>query len=209
MTRATATITNVASGQVISAQFNPAEIKRTKGVDWAEIRIPGLDFPKLHFIAGNARQIPLRLEFDGEGQADVSETVRQLEALVQIDRTTGAPPTVRFVWGPQAFDAVVSDLTVTYDAFREDGTPTACTVEMTLCEYDDVKASVQSSSRPALEPSQYVVREGDTLSSIAYAAYGDPAKWRDIAKANGIANPRSVAPGTRLVLPPREQVNGA
>jgi nucleoid-associated protein YgaU len=47
----------------------------------------------------------------------------------------------------------------------------------------------------------YVVRRGDTLSAIAAAEYGDPARWRPIAEANRIANPRLLAPGTRLALP--------
>ena len=47
----------------------------------------------------------------------------------------------------------------------------------------------------------YVVRRGDTLSSISGALYRDPSLWREIARANGIADPRRVAPGRELRVP--------
>jgi nucleoid-associated protein YgaU len=42
------------------------------------------------------------------------------------------------------------------------------------------------------------------LQGLAAALLGDPALWRDIADANGIDDPLNVAPGTRLVIPPRQ-----
>lgn len=206
MAKAKALLTNTVSGEVITAQFNPTGIRRQKGVNWAEVRIPGLNFPKLHFVAGNAREIPLTLEFDSEGQEDVSSIAQGFERLVAIDRRTGAPPLTRFVWGPQAFEAVVTDLAVEYDDFTEDGTPTSCTVNLTLKEYQEAEVIVQTSTRAEAEPTQYTVRQGDTLSSIAQTVYGDSSKWRQIASANSIADPRRIRPGTALVLPPKSEV---
>jgi nucleoid-associated protein YgaU len=48
---------------------------------------------------------------------------------------------------------------------------------------------------------RYVVRTGETLSSISAAVFRDPALWREIALANAIADPRAVAPGTVLTIP--------
>ena len=42
---------------------------------------------------------------------------------------------------------------------------------------------------------------GETLSSVAYAAYGDPRAWRDIAEANAIEDPLAVPAGTILRIP--------
>jgi nucleoid-associated protein YgaU len=47
----------------------------------------------------------------------------------------------------------------------------------------------------------YTVKRGDTLSSIAAAEYGDPARWRPIATANRITDPLSLRPGLVLALP--------
>lgn len=205
-TKARAIIINAGTGETITAQFNPTEIKRTKGVNWAEIRIPGLNFPKLHFVSGNAREIPLRLEFDSEGQEDVSPIAEAFERLAIKDRNTGAPPLTRFVWGPQAYEAVVTQVETEFNDFMPDGTPTSLVVTLSLREYSEAEVIVQSRSRPEQEPRQYIIREGDTLSSIAYQAYGDASKWRKVADANGITNPRALQPGTAIVLPPRTEV---
>jgi nucleoid-associated protein YgaU len=39
---------------------------------------------------------------------------------------------------------------------------------------------------------------------MAAREYGDPAQWRPIARASGIANPRLLTPGADVVLPPIE-----
>lgn len=48
----------------------------------------------------------------------------------------------------------------------------------------------------------YTVVNGDTLWSIAQRAYDNPYKWTVIAQANKIANPRKLAVGTILTIPP-------
>ena len=48
----------------------------------------------------------------------------------------------------------------------------------------------------------YTVRRGDTLQGIAMAEYDDPREWRRIADTNGITNPMSLPPGTKLLVPP-------
>ena len=45
------------------------------------------------------------------------------------------------------------------------------------------------------------MRDGDSLPSIAYDAYGDPTRWRPIAEANGIDNPMHLRRGTELTIP--------
>jgi nucleoid-associated protein YgaU len=51
----------------------------------------------------------------------------------------------------------------------------------------------------------WTVKAGDRLPLIAAQAYGDPRLWRQIADANGIANPlRFPGPqdlGRRLLVP--------
>jgi LysM repeat protein len=58
----------------------------------------------------------------------------------------------------------------------------------------------QAQAAPA-SPGGYTVRRGDTLSAIAQRELGDPNRWREIAQANGIRDPRSLMPGQQLVIP--------
>jgi len=52
---------------------------------------------------------------------------------------------------------------------------------------------------------RYVVRTGETLSSISAAVYRDPSKWRELAVANAITDPTRVPAGTVLTVPRLEE----
>jgi len=54
-------------------------------------------------------------------------------------------------------------------------------------------------------PRTYVVKKGDTLSSIAREQYGDVAKRRLIQKANNLSDPNRIFVGQKLLLPPAEK----
>jgi len=50
---------------------------------------------------------------------------------------------------------------------------------------------------------KYVVKKGDTLSTIAQEHYGDANRWREILEANKdqIENPNVIRPGWELDIP--------
>jgi nucleoid-associated protein YgaU len=50
-------------------------------------------------------------------------------------------------------------------------------------------------------PSEYTVKEGDTLWSIAEKFYKSGYNWVDIVEANSLANPNDVEAGTTLIIP--------
>ena len=49
----------------------------------------------------------------------------------------------------------------------------------------------------------YVLRDGESLSRVAKAFYGDAGRWRDLVEANKdkIPDPDMVKPGTIIVIP--------
>ena len=64
------------------------------------------------------------------------------------------------------------------------------------------QASGSGSRGAAPQPGKpYTVRRGDTLTSIAQRAYGNPADEKKIAKANNIANHDVIKPGQVIQLP--------
>jgi LysM repeat protein len=48
---------------------------------------------------------------------------------------------------------------------------------------------------------RYTVKQGDTLQKIARAKLGDAGRWTQIAKLNGLRDPRAVKPGQVIRLP--------
>jgi nucleoid-associated protein YgaU len=74
---------------------------------------------------------------------------------------------------------------------------------------------VKSEARPSVQPApkaapqqparrtSYVVKEGDTLGSIAASVYGDSERWGDIYRANSgsLGRGGEVKPGQVLIIP--------
>ena len=112
------------------------------------------------------------------------------------------PPIVRFVWDTQVFLGVLDSLNVTYVLFDPEGIPLRAKLSLSMKEYRPVE--IQIKQNPTASPNfakTWVVRRGDTLSGIAFAAYRDSSVWRAIAAANGIQDPRTLPPGLVLQLP--------
>ncbi len=55
--------------------------------------------------------------------------------------------------------------------------------------------------RPVSAPSQYTIRRGDTLWSIAQRVYHDGQRWREILAANPGLQPTKMRVGQVIVLP--------
>ena len=212
-----------AVGEPLTVQFNPTEYSLTKGAQFAEVAIPGLDSPVLQFMRGDSERLTLELFFDttedgtGPLAVPVTERVDPFYRLVKIDGELHAPPIVRITWGDHfpgittdrgerpipALDCIVDSVTRKFTLFNGDGVPLRATVTLSLREYKTLEEQLQQLNlRSADHTRVHVVRQGETLPQIAYDAYRDPSRWRLIASHNRILNPRRLAPGTMLELPP-------
>jgi len=65
----------------------------------------------------------------------------------------------------------------------------------------DVLSGVTGFSSSDTGTSNYVVQEGDTLTSIAQAVYGDASLWYVVADANGLTSDDDLVEGQTLKLP--------
>ena len=191
----------------IPFHFNPADYKLTKENTFAEIPIPGLASPPLQYVRGGSRVLAMDLLVDTSDDPKKSvytEYVVHIERAMAKDPKLHAPPIVEFVWGPQPkFRGVLTSLDVSYLLFNTDGTPLRAKLGVKLKEYRPVKVQIKEveQTSPDVEK-RYVVRAGETLSSISSAVFRDPAHWREIARANRITDPTTLVPGTVLTVPP-------
>jgi hypothetical protein len=191
---------------VIPLHFNPSEYKLKKENTFAEIPIPGLESPPLQYVRGGAEVLSMELLVDTSDELKNvrDEYVDKLQGLMRKNEKLHAPPIVDFVWADQRFHGVLQSLEVTYVLFHTDGTPLRAKLAVVMKEYRPVEVQFRDSESKQTSPDvekRYVVRAGETLSSISAAVFRDPARWREIALANGILDPRLVAPGTVLTVP--------
>ena len=130
------------------------------------------------------------------------EYVEQAARADERDSELHAPPVVRLVWDKAVFTGVLESLTVTYTLFDPKGVPLRAKCSVALKEFIPIKEDLSKANpySPDFDKS-WTVRRGDTLSSVAAAIFQDPARWRDIARANGIDDPRTLEPGRELPIP--------
>jgi nucleoid-associated protein YgaU len=97
-------------------------------------------------------------------------------------------------------DGFLEKVNKTLTQFLEDGTPVRATLDCTFKEW--AEPDKRKKEENLIDDPVRIVRRGETLSSIAYEEYGDPALWRVIADENRLQNPRQLAPGLVLTVPP-------
>jgi hypothetical protein len=189
---------------VIPVLFNPTEYSVSKQISYGNQQIPGMSSSLTQFSSGDAETLSMELFFDTyEEGTDVRVFTEQLDELVEVDGDLHRPPLCRFVWGTLIFKAHVESIDKRFTMFRLGGIPVRARVDISFREYRP--PAEQGKETPRSSPDRTTARrvtEGDTLPAIAAEEYGDPGKWRPIADANDIENPRDLQPGALLEVPP-------
>ena len=193
--------------------FNPGEYNLSRGVNYAEKKIPGLEGPVFQYLSGESETLDLTLIFDTyeppslqnggkEGGTDVTKQTKSLSFLLRIRGNLHRPPLVTFTWGTLQFDGIVTKIDESYTMFLANGMPVRAKIKLTLQSYYDAKKGKMKSPFESPDRTKiYTLKEGEQLWSCAWEEYKDPEMWRVIAAANGIMNPLKVRPGQNLKLP--------
>jgi hypothetical protein len=210
----------------ITVLFNPESYSIAKSVSWGSATSSGgggggtqrkVNAPILTFGGGESRQLTLELFFDvtqpiqsGGKPAtliqDVREETNKIVTLTRIERGEEHPRVCRVFWGDAPIDSdfpftgVITSLTQKFTMFKPDGRPVRATLSITLKEFLD-PALDQRKTDPEL--TTRIIRRGDTLSKIAAELYQDPTRWRTIADANRLSDPRNLDAliGKTLTIP--------
>ncbi|HHJ13280.1 MAG TPA: LysM domain-containing protein [Gammaproteobacteria bacterium] len=188
----------------IPLRFNPTSYQLRKANNFSEIEIPGLETPPIQYVRGGSETLSFDALFDTtDSQKNVREEyVDRVASLMRINSELHAPPIVQFVWASEIFQGVLSDMSVSYVLFTPEGVPMRAEASLTLTAYRPVE--VQIAERPRNSPDvekSVTLRRGDRLDQIAAGIYQDPERWRDIARMNGIRDPRRLEPGQQLLVP--------
>ena len=204
----------------LACWFNPKDYTIEKKNQWKVDPVVGAALPKAQFGGGQPRKLNLDLLFDAtDSDLDVSAVTDRLFKMMEINKSLGSgsgknsgrPPMVTFSWGSTVtFKAVADSLSVQFLLFRPDGKPIRSQVKLQLTQVEKAqdKSSGKGTSKPGNPTTRavpgigsHLVRDGDSLPSIAYAHYRDPTRWRVIAEANDIDDPFRLRRGTTLSVP--------
>lgn len=203
------------AGTRLTVLFNPAEYTVERANTYKSTSVPGLSGPLLHFINGEADVLSMELFLDdytdpAPGGRTVKQRIDEIAGLLEIDRDLHAPPHVRFIWGQLSFKAIFEKLSRKITLFRPDGTPARATLNVSFKEYKTLPEFVNEPRRQSADRSKRRVIVGsDSLWLMASREYGDPALWRAIAERNDLDDPRDIAAGEWVMVPPLDTKHGS
>jgi len=201
-------------GSRLDCYFNPTEYSVAKSNSWEPVKVNGKPSPDQKFTSGTPRKLELSLLFDqtfppNDGRSVAEATSTLLDAMevpggITPGTPTSAPPFFTFGWGRLKFKGACTSLTCTYKLFTPEGEPLRADVKLSLTQTGQPPKGQNPTTRATAGFGVHRVKDGDTLPSISYSAYGDATKWRLIAEANGVDNPMHLRRGSTLSLPSLE-----
>lgn len=204
--------------------YNPEKYVRERQVQYSNRAGLSMDMPITQFAHGSAEILTFELFFDSMNagaevggsfgdrlkmeayskapsllKLDVSTYTNKVYKLMEVDPKLHVPPLLRLDWGSLHFKGYLIQCKQTYTRFNEKGKPVRAWLECTFQEFIS-----NTNTKPLQSPdtTKYrTVHQGDTLNGFAGREYGEAGKWREIAKANHIANPRLLRSGDTIALP--------
>ena len=212
----------------IDVLYNPQSYTRTKTINYKPIEMLGADAPVVQFQSGGAETLSFELFFDSvsagaeiggnagdrlkfagnsvlptiTGQIDVRDYTRKVTDLMYLDTDLHRPPELKIEWSSLQFKGFLSTCEQRFVRFDEQGRPVRAFLTCTFIERRDSDKQFVANPLNSPDTTKYhTVKQGDSLWSLAAEEYGDPAQWRSIADANGLASPRRLRNGEMLVVP--------
>jgi nucleoid-associated protein YgaU len=97
---------------------------------------------------------------------------------------------------------VLAKVTQRFSMFLDDGRPARARLSVTFQEFIDVDKEGKEVNRQTADFTKaHTVVEGDTVTALAQRYYKDPGRWRVVAAANDLDDPRVLFPGQILKIP--------
>ncbi|QDU68935.1 CIS tube protein [Engelhardtia mirabilis] len=197
------------------ADFNPTDYTWTRSNDYVATPTPHTSRPKTKYDHGNNDQLKIAFMFDGTGVNDapegmpktVLERVERFLGLLRFRGRQHIPPHCKVMWGGFTFQGVLKSASANFVLFDKQGVPLRAKISAEFEQVVSRKARIAEEKKSSPDVDRvWVVQAGDRLDRIAFESYGHVAYWRQLAFANGLANPRSLEPGRVLSLPLLELV---
>jgi nucleoid-associated protein YgaU len=200
--------------------FNPTKLSFSAQAKWEQPSQSGAKKASAPTYKGpEAQTMELELLFDAwdasHGQCNVKKAIEDLVSWTKpTDSSRGQTkpkaPIVKLVWGPiEWFPAYVQQVDVSITMFDTEGAPLRATVKVKMKEMPRPSGGQNPTSGSRVGHQSYATVHGDTLAGIAGRHYGKPSFWRGLAVANGIDDPKRIPPGTRVYMPPIDEVSEA
>lgn len=226
-------IASAVNPKEFEVQINPEQISRNFSIKYHEPSTAGTNGSEFQFEKVNPEEMELRFILDGTGAALQNSTPTPamlgnlINALPEEARKAYVPlkvlqlqtavydfideehrtPFLLVLYGKLVFMGLLMDMSVNYTLFSPAGIPLRAEVSLKLKAHTPFKdsADLLSLLSPDLTRS-HKVQPGENILRICLEVYGNEKYYLEVARANGIANFRSIEPGTVLIIPPLNKI---
>jgi len=211
------------------AFINPTGFSMTYKTKLNTDQPQGNSKPNMGYIASHAPDLQLEFLFDGTGVTEANSGIKIInvikgksfakkavtdqindfyKATGELEGSIHKPYNVILNWGNFEFKGVLSELTIEYKLFDNEGQPLRAIGKATFSESTSPKlaAATEGKNSPDLTHKR-TVKDGDTLPLMTEKIYGDSKYYLEVAKVNGLINFRQLIPGQELFFPPLEKVS--
>jgi len=205
--------------------YNPESYTQRRQVNYSDRAGLSMDTPITQFAHGNAEILTFALFFDSMSaglevggtvaehmgfqansllpsvakQVDVRTYTRRVYELMEIDKSVHVPPLVELYWGELNFQGHLISCQQSFTRFNEAGKAVRARLD---CVFRGFVGNIERLSLQSPDTTKFrTVHQGESLWAFAAREYGDAAAWREIARANGLENPRLLRSGDVIALP--------
>ena len=200
------------------ALVNPHEITLAYEMEYDAAQGAGTTGSRMEFKKVKPGDMSLTFFIDGTGAdgnvgpdkkpVNVQDAIAKFQTVTGYNGKIHRPNYLKVVWGTlQVKRCVLKGASIAYKLFRPDGVPlrAVITANFTDASDDQTRVAIQQDQSADLTHVR-VVKAGDSLPGLCEAVYGEPGWYLAVARFNRLDNFRVLVPGTRIVLPPAEQL---
>lgn len=221
-------ITNKATNDSFYVLYNPESYTLERSTRYSETAGLASNAPSIQFIYGTIETLQMQLFFDtfsagaevggsvmdtlkfaGNSvlpsllkQLDVRKYTSKVYDLMLIEPSKHVPPLLKLEWSSLQFEGHLVSCTQNFTKFNESGMPVRATLDCVFKQYIEPSKIAELEPVGSPDTAKYrTVQQGDALWALAAREYGQSGLWREIAAANGIANPRLLDTGNVIEIP--------
>ena len=148
-------------------------------------------------------QVPKGLSKYLNDDKELTKICQDISLIMKMNAENHEQSLVTFSWGSMAFYGHITSLSISYQMFNLNGMPVRAKLDMEI-EGEDKSILNVIGANPHESPDRTKYRrlnQREELWMLADAASHDVSCWKEIARENGILNPRKIDYTKRLKVP--------
>ncbi|MFP9114611.1 CIS tube protein [Flavobacterium sp. RHBU_3] len=221
--------TSLISETAFEVFINPTSYSMTYKTKFSEMQANGTPNVSAGFVASPPTDLQLEFLFDGTGVTQENSgnklvnsiaeklsnkkafAIKKVETQIsdfykatgKMDGKIHKPYEVVITWGTLEFKGTLSEFTLDYKLFDNEGNPLRAIGKAKFTESlsEELMNKTVKKESPDLTHKR-IVKASDTLPMMCQNIYGDPKYYLEVAKVNGLVNFRQLTPGQEIYFPP-------